>query len=110
MFLKQPLLIGAVLCQLSAACALADDYAQWRGPQRTGISRETGLLKEWPKEGPKLLWQVKDIGYGFGTPAIAGGKIYLISNRGADNEFVQALDAKDGHPLWTTRIGKVGNP
>ena len=91
-------------------CAGADDWPQWRGPQRTGISRETGLLKEWPKEGPKQVWQVKDIGYGYGTPAVAGGRLYLVSNRGADNEFIQALDAKDGKQLWTSRIGNVGNP
>jgi len=54
------------------AASRADDWPQWRGPHRTGISRETGLLKEWPKEGPKLVWQVKDIGYGFGTPGRGG--------------------------------------
>jgi outer membrane protein assembly factor BamB len=56
--------LGAAISCLSAAGARADDWAQWRGPQRTGISRETGLLKEWPKEGPKLVWQIKDIGGG----------------------------------------------
>src|SRR5260370_6720135 len=48
--------------------ARAADWPQWRGPERNGISQETGLLKEWPKEGPKLLWQVKDIGFGYSSP------------------------------------------
>ena len=48
----------------------ANDWPQWRGPQRNGISQETGLLKEWPKEGPKLLWKVADIGSGYSTPAV----------------------------------------
>ena len=90
--------------------AVAADWPQWRGPQRNGISRETGLLQAWPKGGPGLLWQVKDIGEGYSTPAVIGSRLYLLSNRGLDNEYVQALSVKDGKPVWTTRIGKVGNP
>ncbi|MGH9906783.1 MAG: PQQ-binding-like beta-propeller repeat protein, partial [Pyrinomonadaceae bacterium] len=86
------------------------DWPQWRGPERTGISREKGLLKQWPKEGPKLLWQMNDIGDGYSTPAVVGTRIYLMSNRGLENEFVQALSNKDGKPIWTTRVGNVGNP
>src|SRR6266704_3456978 len=69
----------------------ATDWPQWRGPQRNGISQETGLLKQWPKEGPKLLWQQKNIGNGYSTPAIVGDRIYVLSNQGLENEFVQAL-------------------
>jgi outer membrane protein assembly factor BamB len=89
---------------------LAADWPQWRGPQRTGISQETGLLKEWPSEGPRLLWQLDDIGSGYSTPSIVGDRIYLISNTGLDNEFVQALDVADGKQIWAQRIGIVGNP
>ncbi len=90
--------------------AQAADWPQWRGPRRNGISLETGLLKEWPKDGPKLVWQVNDIGEGYSTPAVAGARIYLVSSRGMDNEFVHALSVQDGKQLWTTTIGKVGNP
>ena len=86
------------------------DWPQWRGPERNGISPERGLLKQWPAEGPKLLWQVNDIGDGFSTPAVVGTRIYLMSNRGLENEFVQALSTQDGKPIWTTRVGNVGNP
>jgi outer membrane protein assembly factor BamB len=85
------------------------DWPQWRGPQRNGISHESGLLKQWPAEGPKLLWQVNDIGDGYSTPAVVGTRIYLMSNRGMENEFVQALSTEDGKPIWTTRVGNVGN-
>src|SRR4029077_9551066 len=88
--------------------AFAIDWPQWRGPDRNGISKETGLLKEWPKEGPRLLWQVKDIGEGYSTPAVAGDRLYLLSNKGKDDEFVQARRVKDGQPAWSTSIGKVG--
>jgi outer membrane protein assembly factor BamB len=103
------------LCFLTAsfAClaeAFAADWPQWRGPGRDGTTREGGLLKRWPAGGPKLLWQVNDIGDGYSTPVAVGARIYLMSNRGMDNEFVQALSTKDGKVVWTTRVGNVGNP
>ena len=90
--------------------AFGQDWPQFRGPHRDGISQETGLLAEWPKEGPKLLWQVKDIGSGYSTPAIVGERLYLLSNEGLDNEFVQAIAVADGKRIWSTRLGKVGKP
>ena len=86
------------------------DWPQWRGPERDGTSKETGLLKQWPAAGPKLLWQVNDIGDGYATPVVVGSRIYVMSNRGMENEFVQALSAQDGKVIWTTRVGNVGNP
>lgn len=77
---------------------------------RNGISQEKGLLKQWPAEGPKLLWQVNDIGDGYSTPSVVGNRIYLMSNRGLENEFIQALSTRDGSVVWTTRVGNVGNP
>jgi outer membrane protein assembly factor BamB len=86
------------------------DWPQWRGPERDGNSNETGLLKQWPAGGPKLLWQVNEIGDGYSTPVVVGSRIYVMSNRGMDNEFVQALSTKDGKVIWTTRVGNVGLP
>ena len=109
----------AVLCLCFSAASVTrsanpgastSDWPQWRGPERNGISKEGGLLKQWPKEGPKLLWQADDIGDGYSSPAVVGSRIYLMSNRGFENEFVQALSIQDGKPVWTTRIGNVGNP
>jgi outer membrane protein assembly factor BamB len=94
----------------ASIAASASDWPQWRGPQRSGVSSESGLLREWPKTGPKLLWQMKDIGDGYATPAVVGARLYLLGNKGLDNEFVQALSTQDGKPIWTTRIGQVGNP
>jgi outer membrane protein assembly factor BamB len=103
-------LVSVVVCLLLAASAWTEDFPQWRGPNRNGHSDEKGLLKEWPKEGPKLLWQVNDLGSGYATPSVAGGRIYLMSNRGLADEYVSALNAKDGKVVWSVRIGKVGNP
>jgi len=86
------------------------DWPQWRGPHRNGVSQETGLLKQWSADGPKLVWQLNDIGDGYSTPSVVGNRIYLMSNRGMENEFVQCLSTRDGKVIWTTRVGKVGNP
>ncbi len=103
--------IGIGVCLLLVStCTQADDWPQWRGPQRNGISQEKGLLQEWPKEGPKLLWQLQDIGSGYSTPAVVKDRVYLLASEGIDNEFVRALAASDGKRFWSTRIGKVGNP
>jgi outer membrane protein assembly factor BamB len=96
-----------VLC-LSTSYLFAADWPQWRGPDRNGISKETGLLPEWPKEGPRLLWQVNDIDYGYSTPSVVGERLYLMSNNGDSDEFVRALSVKDGKIVWSTRVGKVG--
>lgn len=104
-----PLILSLASCLLVTSGS-ADDWPQWRGPQRDGHSPEPGLLTEWPKDGPKLMWQRTDIGSGYSTPAVVGDRIYLLSNEGMEDEFVQALDAKNGTRLWRTRLGKVGNP
>jgi outer membrane protein assembly factor BamB len=82
------------------------DWPQWQGPDRNAISREGGLLKEWPKGGPPLAWKAKGLGGGDSAPSVAAGRIYGMSNRGAD-EVVWALSEKDGKELWATRLGSA---
>ena len=101
--------LAVILCLCVMNVALAD-WPQWRGPERSGVSKESGLLKQWPAGGPKLLWQVNDLGDGYSTPVVVGNRIYMMSNRGLDNEFVQAISADDGKVIWTSRVGNVGNP
>jgi len=103
-------MLGIGILIVTACRAMGADWSQWRGPDRNGISKETGLLKQWPPDGPKLLWQQKDIGPGFSTPALVGDRLYLLANRGLADEFVEALRASDGGQVWAIRIGKVGNP
>lgn len=86
------------------------DYPQWRGPKRDGVAEEKGLLRQWPSGGPKLVWQSKVAGYGYGSPSIVGGRLYVMGNEGANDEFLQAIDIRTGRPLWKTRLGGVGNP
>ena len=99
-----------VVVALATSIAHAADWPQWRGPNRDGISKETGLLHEWPAAGRTLIWQLTDVGSGYSTPSVAGGRIYLLGNQGMDDEFVQARNEQDGTLVWSTHIGKVGNP
>ncbi|HVA49870.1 MAG TPA: PQQ-binding-like beta-propeller repeat protein [Pirellulales bacterium] len=103
-------LVAAALLTLSGVAVRADDWPQWRGPNRDGVSQERGLVKEWPQDGPKLLWQIDDLGDGYSTPSVSHGRIYVIANMGLDDESVKALDANDGKVVWATRLGKVGKP
>jgi outer membrane protein assembly factor BamB len=80
------------------------DWPQWQGPDRDAISKERGLLKQWPKDGPPLAWQVKGLGGGYSAPSVAAGRIFGMGNRGED-EVVWALSETDGKELWATRIG-----
>jgi outer membrane protein assembly factor BamB len=103
------LLLPIVWLGLAANGLQAADFPQFRGVHRDGHSPETGLLQEWPKDGPKLLWQVNHVESGFSTPSVVGDRIYLIGNVEAD-ESVIALATKDGSRVWTAKLGKVGHP
>lgn len=95
-----------LLSSLLAVCipCFADDWPQFRGPRRDGVSRETNLLKAWPEGGPKRLWLSTNLGSGYSGPAIVGEKIYIMGQRG-DAQWLLCLDANDGKELWATRLG-----
>lgn len=78
-------------------------WPQFRGPDRTGISRETGLLKQWPAGGPSQVWKATGIGTGNGAPSVADGRIFGMSYRGQD-ECVWALNEANGKRVWNLRI------
>lgn len=105
--MKKPTLPLSVLCGLAlAGFAAAADWPQWRGPDRTDVSKETGLLPAWPKDGPKLLWTFKDAGEGYSGPAIVGDTLYCM---GADGktEFIYAVDLNTQAKKWSTPIGPI---
>jgi len=79
------------------------DWPQWQGTDRNAHSKETGLLAEWPKDGPPLAWKVKGLGGGDSMPSVAGGRIYGMSHRGND-EFVWALSEPEGKEIWAVKI------
>ena len=89
-----------------AASAAGSDWPQWRGPDRTAVSPETGLLKAWPADGPKRLWLFENAGNGYSGPAIAGGKYFTLGTRDG-SEILLVLDAATGKELWTAKLGKI---
>ena len=95
-------LILLVLCPLSTA--VAADWPQWRGPDRTGVSKETGLLESWPAGGSKLLWTFRDAGEGHSSMSVVGDRLYSTGTKD-DKEYVYAIDLKTQKKLWSAEIG-----
>jgi len=79
-------------------------WPQWRGPQRDGVSTETGLLQSWPAGGPPPLFVAKGLGAGFSSVSIANGRIFTMGDLRA-GQHVFALEEATGKILWSTRIG-----
>jgi outer membrane protein assembly factor BamB len=108
--MKRRFLLPATFALLGLASqAMAQTAAlwpQWRGPNRDGISKETGLLKQWPAEGPPLVWKATGAGRGYSSFSIAGGKLYTLGLRG-DREFVVAFDVATGKEAWATAHGSA---
>ena len=94
------------LWRLSAALA-PGDWPQWRGPNRDGVSPETGLLKTWPAQGPALLWKTKGLGAGFSGVSVVGDKIFTMGDA-TDASFIYGLRESDGKQLWSAKVGKTG--
>jgi outer membrane protein assembly factor BamB len=84
------------------------DWPQWRGPNRDGISSSTGLIDQWPAEGPPLAWQVRGLGSGFASVAISDGKIYTQGKR-ATTQLI-CLNESDGAELWRAELGGGNDP
>jgi outer membrane protein assembly factor BamB len=82
-----------------------DDWPQWRGPKRDGLSAERGLLKTWPKGGPPLAWTAKGAGEGYSSFSSANGRLYTLGARG-NLEYVMAFDAATGKKLWEVEHGR----
>jgi outer membrane protein assembly factor BamB len=103
----------APLLRIGSPPATAVDWPQWRGPNRDGLSLESGLLTDWPTTGPPLLWE-KMLGRGFSAPIVAGGRIYTMAQENAQEdidgsaretsyEAVICWDAATGQELWKFR-------
>jgi len=97
---------ATVASAAAAATADAHEWPGWRGPNRDGKSPDTGLLKEWPPEGPKLLWKAENIGKGYSSVAVSRGLVYITGDAdGMLRLFAFGLDGKeqwrvDVEPTW----------
>ncbi len=89
---------AALVCLAVGSLACGDDWPNWRGPHRDGISKETGWSTTWPAEGPKVLWNTS-IGIGFASMAVSGGRVYTMGNAN-DTDTLYCLDAVTGKEIW----------
>jgi outer membrane protein assembly factor BamB len=106
---KRVILSGLVLVFACAGSVMAQpgaNWPQWRGPNRDGVSKETGLLKQWPEDGPPLLWKASGAGRGYSSFSIANGRLYTMGLRG-DREYVIAFDVATGKEAWATAHGNA---
>lgn len=104
----QVLLVAVFLVALSSVAVAQTNavWPQWRGPNRDGLSKETGLLKQWPAEGPPLAWKTTGAGRGYSSFSVANGRLYTMGLRG-DREFVVAFDVATGKEAWATPHGSA---
>ncbi|MEI8374223.1 MAG: PQQ-binding-like beta-propeller repeat protein [Planctomycetota bacterium] len=79
------------------------DWPQWNGPRRNGISAEKGLLPMWPEAGPRLVWKIGNLGYGWSSPIIVGDRLYVTGDVD-DDLLIFAFDLT-GKPLWKVKNG-----
>jgi outer membrane protein assembly factor BamB len=105
---RPPLLRFSILLLLfllgaSSGAGRADDWPQFRGPRRDGISQEKGLLRAWPAGGPRVLWSL-EVAQGYSAAAIHGGKVFFNDYDEAAGEWlVRAVTLDRGEELWRFR-------
>lgn len=98
--------IAAIAIVLAGVTIGANDWPQWQGPDRTRISKETGLLKEWPRSGPALVWTATGLGNGYGSMAVAGDRIYVQGAR-MRQSFLVVYNRADGKEVWSKSLGST---
>ncbi len=103
--------MGASVAE-QALPAASGDWPQWHGPDRTNISKETGLLQQWPTSGPTRVWSVSTVGAGYGSLAIVGDRIFVqgaAASGGRQQSMLYVLNRADGKGLWSKAVGGAGN-
>ena len=96
-----------VMVALSVTTAFAADWPWIYGPKRDNTSDQKGLLRTWPKEGPKVLWTAP-MGLGFGGPAVSDGKVYLLDRDEEVGDKLRVLDLASGKELWSFAYAAPG--
>ena len=105
LFVATVIVVGAVSMSGQSA---AVDWPQWRGPDRTGVSTETGLLAQWPRSGPPVAWSAAMLGAGYGAVSVQGDRVYLQGMRN-NQSVVSTLNRADGKPVWVRILGPAGD-
>lgn len=100
---------AAPMTSTATQASSSTDWPSWRGPLRDGISREQGLLKQWPSDGPPRLWSSRGLGSGFSSLAIVGDKIYTMGKKAGKVHLI-CVARDDGSMIWETPVGDGNDP
>jgi outer membrane protein assembly factor BamB len=105
LFVAVALAVGASLSAQGPRRVALGDWPEQRGPNRDGVSRETGLIDRWQLKGQNFLWRVE--GGGRSAPIVMGNRVYVQRpiGRGASlQEQIVALDADTGKAVWDYKV------
>ena len=86
----------------------AQDWPQYLGPDRNGVSSQKNILRSWPVEGPKVLWTVP-VGIGYGGPVVEDSKVYLLDRDNEKGDIMRCFDLTSGQELWTYSYDAPGS-
>ncbi len=92
-------LLPAALIILGVCTAASADWPQFQGPDRNGMSSETGLARTWPADGPKKVWSIP-LGAGFAGPAIRDGEVFILDRTESQQDVLRVLSLETGEELW----------
>ena len=106
--LTLPAVLVACVALTAEQAPPAGDWPQWRGPDRTGVSSETGLAQQWPPAGPPVVWTAPGLGAGYGAVAVKGTRIFVQGSR-RNQTMVHSLNRADGKYLWSKELGRAGS-
>lgn len=91
----------------SSSFLRADDWPQWRGINRDDLSKETGLLKQWPDGGPALVWKTADVGVGYSGVSVVKNRLFTMGDFDGECRLI-SLDTASGKKAWSVKTGSSG--
>ena len=107
-FVLTLVLVLGLVTVTSSQSGVGADWTQWRGPSRTGVSTDTGLMTHWPPSGPPRVWAVSGLGAGYGSVSVAGDRIFVQGMQRGES-VVSSLNRVDGTLVWSRPLGRAGN-
>lgn len=105
---KSKMIIPVIILLASVSNIYAQDWPQYLGPDRNGVSAQKGILRSWPQQGPEILWTV-NVGIGFGGPIVKDGKVYLLDRDDKVGDKLRCLDLSNGKELWNFAYDSPGS-
>src|SRR4030042_2156031 len=91
--------LSVIVLLVCMANVYSQDWLQYLGPTRNGVSTQKGILRSWPEQGPEVLWTV-NVGKGYGGPVVKDGKVYLLDRNDEVGDIMRCFDLFNGKELW----------